>query len=89
MLQGTGYQPAFSNLPVPPATPAARTSTQVIAIETALLALFKNSATSAFNMAKRLADVTNIYNALSDLSQLHTDSLAGGALSNLYDNLVT
>ena len=89
-LQVADYQTAVSNLP---ASDPGSSDPRISSIKTTLFTLFElsNSATytSGFDIAKRLADVTAIYNALSDLSQLHTDSQAAAALPNLHDNLAT
>lgn len=39
------------------------------------------------NLGTRSSDLANILQALSDLSALHTDSLSGGSLQLLVDNL--
>ena len=43
--------------------------------------------TAGFNLAKRLARVSNILQALRDLSQLRADSLPSGSLQVLLDKL--
>lgn len=92
MLQVSNYQTAATTTAMPASDPGP-SSSSVTNIKTSLFALFEldNSLTytSGFNIAKRLADVTAIHNALSDLSQLNTDSQPSppGALVTLQNNL--
>ena len=63
------------------------TAAQVASIKSTLESLFESSVN--VNLGTRLTDVSNILQALSDLSALHTNSLASpkGSLQILVDNL--
>lgn len=77
MLQVTAYQNAVAPGTLSPATAGS--------IGGLLDSMFDSTVTH--NLGTRSSDVANILQALSDLSQLHTDSLAGGSLQLLVDNL--
>ena len=74
-----------------PSLDTAVTVGQVNGIRDTLYSLFElplgGTYTTGFDLGKRLTDVSNIFQPLSDLSVLHTDSLAAGSLQALLDNL--
>lgn len=91
-LQANAYVSARNALPLPttpPAPPPTVSPSQRDAIRTTLLDLFDVglSATTGFDLGARLTGVSNILQALTDLSALHNDSLASGLLQTLLDNL--
>ena len=91
MLQADAYAAAASP-GLPGSEPAGGASNSaVVAIRTTLLDLFDLGPTGV-DLRKPLADVSNIYQAVSDLSTLHIDSLNGsppGFLQGLLDDLQT
>lgn len=84
MLQATNYAAAANALPTP------ATSAQIEDVKNKLLLLFGTGT----DLGKRLADVSNILQALRDLSALHADSASStpgpaGALQALVDDLTS
>ena len=82
LLQVTNYRNAVNALPS-----GSGSAAQVDLIRSTLELLFESNVN--LNLETRSTDVSNILQALSDLSQLHTDSLNSpkGSLQTLVDNL--
>ena len=86
MMQATNYQTKALALATPqPASTAGTISPEVAAVRDALSVLLE----TASNLGRRLTDVSNILQALSDLRALHADSLVSpqGSLQALLEKL--